>query len=221
MAADGTKGTRGIFNTLSSVDVSKHVEKKNGFSYLSWPFAIAELEKVAPDATWKIREWPCREDHEVLVPYLATPLGYFVEVSVTIGDKTRSSYLPVMDHKNQPIKQPTVNDINKAHQRALVKAIALHGLGLNLYAGEDLPLGEDDSDERPAPRSQPQRTQKQDTGGVTLLEDLHKAISAELDRIGALGDERKRLVIQFAGEDGPKTAAGMTRALNKLREQKG
>lgn len=213
--AEGTAKLRSTFDTLASVDVGKHVEKKNGFSYLSWPFAISEAEKAAPDLQWEIREWPCREDHALSVPYLSTPLGYFVEVTVRIGDKSRSSYLPVMDHKNQAIMKPTVNDINKAHQRALVKAIALHGLGLNLYAGEDLPLGDGDDVEPPA-RSRAKAAPKQDSG-VTIGDDLRKAIGVELDRLAYVGSERKRIVVQHAAPDAADSVAGMTRALEKLK----
>jgi len=120
------------FATLNSVDVSKHVEKKGNFSYLSWAYAVAELKKRHPDALWAVTRFDG-------LPYQKTELGYMVEVSVTVNGITHSQIHPVLDGRNKPIEKPTVFDINTSIQRALVKAIALHGLGLYIYAGEDLP----------------------------------------------------------------------------------
>ncbi len=121
-----------LFEKLYSIDVNQHVEKKGKFSYLSWPYAIAELNKSDPDASWNV----CRFDG---LPYLKTECGYFVEVEVTVNGKTRSQLHPVLDNNNKPIPQPNSFQINTSIQRCLVKAIALHGLGLYIYAGEDLP----------------------------------------------------------------------------------
>lgn len=120
------------FDELYRVDVSGHIEKKNGFSYVSWPFAVAELRKRHPDATWEVVRFDGK-------PYMATECGYFVEVAVTVSGVTLSQIHPVLDHRNKPVAQPNAFDINTSIQRALVKAIALHGLGLCVYAGEDLP----------------------------------------------------------------------------------
>lgn len=127
------------FAALNSVDVSGHVEKKGQFTYLSWAYAVAELKKRHPDATWQV----VRFDG---LPYQKTDLGYMVEVSVTVNGVTHSQIHPVLDSRNKPLSSPTVFDINTSIQRALVKAIALHGLGLYIYAGEDLP-----DSEKPAP----------------------------------------------------------------------
>lgn len=133
------------FAELLAVNVSEHIEKKNGFSYVSWPFAVAELRKRHPDATWNVT----RHDGK---PYIETPAGCFVEVAVTVGGVTLSQIHPVLNHANRPIKEPTAFDINTSIQRALVKAIALHGLGLYVYAGEDLPPGEKESKQEEDPR---------------------------------------------------------------------
>ncbi len=77
------------------------------------------------------------------LPYLRTDLGFFVEVAVTVQGITLSQIHPVLDGKNRPLAEPTAFDINTSIQRCLVKAIALHGLGLYVYAGEDLPNGEE------------------------------------------------------------------------------
>jgi len=120
------------FRRLFQMEVSKYVEKKGQFSYLSWPFAVAQLRLTDPQASWEVRRFDG-------LPYLATDLGYFVEVAVTVQDVTLSQIHPVLDNKNRPILAPSAFDINTSIQRCLVKAIALHGLGLNIYAGEDLP----------------------------------------------------------------------------------
>jgi hypothetical protein len=120
------------FDELSKLDVSKYVEKKGKFSYLSWPFAVETLGKMHPTATWEI----VRFDG---LPFLNTEFGVFVEVSVTIEGVTKGQLHPVLDNRNSPIAKPTSFQINTSIQRALVKAIALHGLGLYIYAGEDLP----------------------------------------------------------------------------------
>lgn len=124
------------FSELYGINVSDHVEKKGQFSYLSWAYAVKELKSRHPDATWFVT----RYGNESL-PYQKTELGYFVEVSVTVSGITHSQIHPVLDGRNKPIASPTPFDINTSIQRALVKAIALHGLGLYIYAGEDLPEG--------------------------------------------------------------------------------
>ena len=123
------------FSVLNAVNVSDHIEKKGRFSYLSWCYAVAELKKRHPTAMWEVR----RFDN---LPYQKTDLGYFVEVAVTVDGVTHSQIHPVLNSNNRPIDSPNVFDINTSIQRALVKAIALHGLGLYIYAGEDLPEGE-------------------------------------------------------------------------------
>jgi hypothetical protein len=123
------------FQRLSQINVSDHLEKKGDFNYLSWPFAVAQLRQADPSAYWEIRRFDG-------LPFLRTELGYFVEVAVTVQGVTLSQIHPVLDGKNRPIEVPTAFDINTSIQRCLVKAIALHGLGLYVYAGEDLPEGE-------------------------------------------------------------------------------
>lgn len=127
------------FVELSKIDVTTHVEKKGQFSYLSWPFAVSQLRQFDPVATWQVLRFDG-------LPYLNTEAGCFVEVSVCVKGVSLSQIHPVLDSKNRPILAPTAFDINTSIQRCLVKAIALHGLGLNLYAGEDLPLIEADDD---------------------------------------------------------------------------
>ena len=134
------------FARLSGINVNEHVEKKGQFSYLSWPYAVAQLRLADPTATWEVRRFDG-------LPFLRTEAGYFVEVAVTVEGVTLSQIHPVLDGKNRPIPDPTVFDLNTSLQRCLVKAIALHGLGLYVYAGEDLPTMADE--QPPPPRDQP------------------------------------------------------------------
>tara|TARA_R110000868_G_scaffold407320_1_gene688654 strand:+ start:104 stop:628 length:525 start_codon:yes stop_codon:yes gene_type:complete len=125
-----------VFKTLSAIDVNSKTEKKGKFTYLSWAFAWAELKKVAPTASAKVYH-----DENTNMPYFASKAGVIVKVGITVEGLEHINYLPVMDFRNAAIPSEKVNmmDVNKAIQRCTVKAIALHGLGLYIYAGEDLP----------------------------------------------------------------------------------
>lgn len=120
------------FSELAAINVSEHVEKKGMFNYLSWPYAVQQLRMFDDTASWVIQRFNG-------LPYLNTETGYFVEVAVTVKGITLSQIHPVLDSRNKPIPVPSAFDINTSIQRCLVKAIALHGLGLSVYAGEDLP----------------------------------------------------------------------------------
>lgn len=130
---------KSTYETLAALNVSDRLEKKGKFSYLSWPFAIDALRKAEPKATWSV----CRFDG---LPFLKTECGFFVEVAVTVEGITLSQIHPVLDNNNRPILAPNNFQINTSIQRCLVKAIALHGLGLSVYAGEDLPSGEEEKE---------------------------------------------------------------------------
>jgi len=126
------------FGELAKVDCSAHVEKKGKFTYLSWPFAMSELAKLHPKAEIEVREWDG-------FPAVRGPKGWMVQVSVTIDGVRRTQWHPVLDSNNKAIPEPDVFQLNTSIQRAMVKAIALHGLGLYIYAGEDLPEGAADA----------------------------------------------------------------------------
>lgn len=128
-----------IFNTLFNVDVSGHIEKKNGLDYLSWAWAWAEVKKLYPRSFYTIYETPEGRN------YFDDGRTCWVKTGVTVVDEDYSlehiEELPVMDFKNASIPKDKVTsfDVNKAIQRSLTKACARHGLGLFVYAGEDLP----------------------------------------------------------------------------------
>lgn len=123
------------FSVLNNINVNDKTEKKNGLTYLSWAWAWGEVKKAFPDATYTIYEnkdgWFYHTDGNTC----------WVKTGVTVNEIEHIEYLPVMDYKNRSIPASNVTsfDVNKAIQRSLTKACARHGLGLYVYAGEDLP----------------------------------------------------------------------------------
>lgn len=123
------------------IDVSGHTEKKGALTYLSWCWAWAEVLKIDPEATWELVEY--EDDHGTRQPCMwLRDESAIVKVSVTIGERTRTAVLPVMNNRNQAIKNPDAFAINTAVMRCMTKAVAMFGIGLYIYAGEDLPEGE-------------------------------------------------------------------------------
>ncbi len=118
------------FNELRKINVTEKVEKKNGLSYLSWAWAVDTLLQHDPTATWEYK------------PHQMWNETVMVFCEVKAFGVSRTAQLPVMDHRNKAISNPDSFQVNTAMQRCLAKAIALHGLGLYIYAGEDLPSEE-------------------------------------------------------------------------------
>ena len=117
---------------LLKVNVNDHTEKKNGLTYLSWAWAWKEALKADPKANWEVKLFGD-------TPYCKIGDTAMVFVQVTMFDKTIPCQLPVLDHRNKAIANPDAFQVNTAIMRCLAKAIAFHGLGLYIYAGEDLP----------------------------------------------------------------------------------
>ena len=138
---------KSVFEVLNAVNCNEHTEKKNGLTYLSWAWAWAEVKKRYPDADYTIYE-----NRDGLL-YHTDGRTAWVKTGVTIEGQELIEYLPVMDYNNKsiPLERITSFDVNKAIQRSLTKACARHGLGLYIYAGEDLPEGE-------TPAEAPKRT---------------------------------------------------------------
>lgn len=136
------------FETLNSVNVSDKTEKKNGLTYLSWAWAWGEIKKYYPEANFTIYE---RNTEYGPVNYFTDGRTCWVKTGLTINGLEHIEELPVMDFKNNsiPLERVTSTDVNKAIQRSLTKAAARHGLGLYIYAGEDLPEGEREQDSAP------------------------------------------------------------------------
>ena len=121
---------------LLKINVNDHTERKGNLTYLSWAWAWAEVLKIDPAAVWT-----SYETDGLPVVYLKDDTA-MVRVGVTINGNHKSCVLPVMDNRNRAIQNPDAFAINTAIMRCLAKAIAMHGLGLYIYAGEDLPEGE-------------------------------------------------------------------------------
>lgn len=153
---------KNVFEVLNAINVNEHTESKNGLTYLSWSWAWSEVKKKYPDATYEIVKFDG-------IPYAYDPLtGFMVYTRVTIEGITHEMWLPVMDSQNRAMKaepyqvktkyktfdvEPaTMFDVNKTIMRCLVKNLAMFGLGLYIYAGEDLPETEDGA-EAPAPKA--------------------------------------------------------------------
>ena len=155
-----------IYQKLSKIDVNKYISKKMGLDYVSWANAWALAKAIYPNIEKKITEFPeyvpTKEGWKPtgrMVDYRLTPFGCEVEVTVTIDDQEFSSNLYVMNHRNQAVgyKDLDYAMINKTQQRCLVKALANAGLGLSVYAGEDLPS---DEDEAPVKAKAPSRQRR-------------------------------------------------------------
>lgn len=115
------------YNEIRKINVNEHTDKKGKFTYLSWAWAVDQLLQLDPSATW---------DYQAPMQFGDTLMVF---CSVTAFGKTMTAQLPVLNHQNKAISNPNAMDVNTAMQRCLAKAIALHGLGLYIYAGEDVP----------------------------------------------------------------------------------
>lgn len=147
------------FNELNSIPCD--IDKKMGLTYVTWAEAWTQLKKVQPDANYRVHV------NEHSMPYFADETGAFVRVTVTVKEIAHEVFLPVMDNRNQSVKSDKLTSVivNKNIQRALAKAIALHGIGLFAYRGEDLP---EDS---------------QEVEEVDLRKHLPKEVGEELNKV--------------------------------------
>ena len=192
-----------IWNTLSKVDVSEYVEEKMNLSYLSWSRAWWLLMEHYPEATYEYHEGRKFDDGTVEV-----------SVTITIGETSRMATLPVMDYKNKAIISPDARQINDNKQRCFVKAIAMYGLGIDLYRGmsDDLPDAEKDkaSADKPKqeePTAEVIELEVQETDeyteawadvfvegqgkiieAMTTVEDLRGFYKANMEKIAILGE---------------------------------
>ena len=196
-----------IFETLSKISVANHVEKKMGLSYLSWAWCWSTLKSIYPDTPvpkpTMYQEMIITKDGYQLtdrqVPYLTTPKGTMVEVTVTIQGVDYVQSLYVMDNRNRTVINPDMSQINKTIQRCTVKAIAMAGLGLNLYAGEDLPMGDiNENDQKQAAEKKVKQQekanfQKAKKKYVDYMEQLQEITKQSAD---VINDQAKQRVLK-------------------------
>lgn len=192
------------FAKLNQINVSDHIEKKGQFSYLSWPYAVAQLRQADPAATWQVLRFNG-------LPFMKTDCGYFVEVAVTVQGVTLSQIHPVPDSKNEPVERPNAFDVNTSIQRCLVKAIALHGLGLYIYAGEDLPEGAEPSEKPKAPIAKHPTASPASGAQIKLIERL----------VAETGSDLSKLLAYFGVEKlQDLTTQSASRAITSLQSQR-
>lgn len=175
---------KSVFETLNAINVSDKIEKKNKLSFLSWAWAWAEVKKLYPEASYAIYE---REAQYGPVNYFTDGHTCWVKTGVIIEGIEHIEHLPIMDYSNKSIllSNLTSFDTNKAIQRSLTKAIARHGLGLYIYAGEDLPEQE---------TSQTIVSSKNEMPAVELLKEAMD-LRRNLESLGA--DIRSASTVEF------------------------
>jgi len=154
------------YQKLRAINVNEHTEKKNGLTYLSWAWAVDQLLMQDPEATWSYGE-PVKFGETMMVFCTVTAFG-----------KPMTAQLPVMDYRNKAITNPDAFAVNTAMQRCLAKAIALHGLGLYIYSGEDVP-SEEKSDQSAKVQAPTQQITPNAGAGEDLAEDVKEWIINE------------------------------------------
>ena len=149
-----------VWQTLAAINVNDHIKKKGNLSYLSWPFAWQVLMEEFPASTYEFSDTQMLRDESVMVT---------CTVTVAEGDSStrRTMWLPVMDHKNNAIKNPDARQISDTMIRCMVKAIAMHGLGHYIYAGEDIPQAEKDAEK-----------EAEEKAFLARLDDIQVAVDA-------------------------------------------
>lgn len=219
-----------IFENLSKINVAGHVEKKMGLSYLSWAWCWSTLKSIYPDTPvpkpTMYQEMIITKDGYQLtdrqVPYLTTPKGTMVEVTVTIRGVDYVQSLYVMDNRNRTVINPDMSQINKTIQRCTVKAIAMAGLGLNLYAGEDLPMGDiNESDQKQAAE---QKVKKQEQANfqkakkkyVDYMEQLQEITKQSAD---VINDQAKQRVLKADSDYNKRTPLEKMLIINTFLEK--
>lgn len=212
-----TKKPVNRFNVLNAIDVGDHIEKKNGLSYLSWAWAWQELKKIYPDSYCTIYKNP---DGWL---YFTDGKTCWVETGVTLVDGDYQlehvEYLPIMDFRNQSLPKDKVTsmDINKAIQRSLTKAVARHGVGLYIYAGEDLP---EEPEEVKAAREAAEKKAKE------ALEKLRVDVDNEVKRLTSNYDNAgkvafaKQKIVPFIGQSNYKTCTDPVKLEALLKDLK-
>ncbi len=235
--AGGPNAYGETFLALVNLDCKNYAEAgRNGFTYLSWSFAIDQLLKTVPDAKFKICEFggevirnpitgnietdefgdPLLHNGE---PFQKTGVGYFVKAKVLVRGVAREIRLPVLGENNEPLESPNAFDINTSGMRVLVKAIALHGLGLYLYSGEDVPgagtgkAGDKKAAVTSTPHAIPVASGTPQTGAALLDSQLKRVQLANSETLGKM---YARMAEVFPDE---KDLAQFSAALEKRAQQ--
>ena len=200
------------FEKLYNIDVSGYIEKKNGLNYLSWANAIAEFKKVHPNMTFEVKKF------ENGLPYVYDEnTGYMVFTSVTVDGLTLEMWLPVMDSANNamkskpytiktkykefPVQAATMFDINKTIMRCLTKNLAMFGLGLRVYNGEDLPETVEEQHFEPPKKTKAKKDEK--PSGEDIKKMLNKSqveLAADLKKLLMETDSDTTIFLEWASK---------------------
>ena len=201
-----------VFGTLAAVNCHAHLDTNHNaqveLSYLSWAWAWHYIKSRYPNAYYTIYE---RQDG---VPYWTDGRTAWVKTGVTIEGMEHIEYLPIMDYRNVsiPLEKITSMDMNKAIQRSLTKAAARHGLGLYIYAGEDIPLSEAEAKElekeQAAQGTQPAGTQRRTNRTVSTPAPAPAPAPAPQEDLAKKAEERRAMWVRAIAE-GVKTRSGM------------
>ena len=204
--------TQTSFEKLYNIDVSGYIEKKNGLNYLSWANAIAEFKKVHPNMTYEVKKF------ENGLPYVYDEnTGYMVFTSVTVDGLTNEMWLPVMDSANNamkskpytiktrykefPVQAATMFDINKTIMRCLTKNLAMFGLGLRVYNGEDLP--ETNEEQHFEPPKKTKAKKEEVPSGEDIKKMLNKSqteLAADLKKLLMETDSDVKVFLEWASK---------------------
>lgn len=190
---------KSVWETLSAIDVSNHIEKKGNFSYVSWAWAWALVKQNYPTATFEKHTFTDNQNN--ILPFMRDSLTYtYVSCSVTIEGITQSEIYPVLGNRNEPLKAATSFQVNTAHQRCLVKCLAYHGLGTSVYAGEDLPVMQNDYEVKKAEKELKDHNNYQRIDGLLeeckTKDDLIAVWKSEAPVINEMGN---KLVTKLQG----------------------
>ena len=200
------------FEKLYNIDVSGYIEKKNGLNYLSWANAIAEFKKVHPSMTFEVKKF------ENGLPYVYDEnTGYMVFTSVTVDGLTLEMWLPVMDSANNamkskpytiktkykefPVQAATMFDINKTIMRCLTKNLAMFGLGLRVYNGEDLPETVEEQHFEPPKKTKAKKDEA--PSGEDIKKMLNKSqveLAADLKKLLMETDSDTTIFLEWASK---------------------
>lgn len=214
-----------VWKKLSAIDVSEHTEKKNGLTFLSWAWAWGILMQHYPDSSYDFKPLEIHQDGTVTVT-----------CTVFIGKYSRTMWLPVMDYKNQAIRNPDARKISDTKMRCLVKTLAMWGLGFNIYAGEDLPVTPSEEELKTPSRNEaaakpkPAVPTKQDgfdipteegaNDLVVKLVDFATNFCKDTDGLTAFWKENKQF-IDILDANYPKQYAALKEAFTQLKSKLG
>lgn len=190
---------KSVWETLSEIDVSSHIEKKGNFSYVSWAWAWALVKQHYPTATFEKHTF--NDNQNNVLPFMRDSLTFtYVSVSVTIDGIVQSEIYPVLGNKNEPLKAATSFQVNTALQRGLVKCLAYHGLGTSIYAGEDLPVMDKEYEIKKATKDQQDHEHYQRIdSALASCKDKDELITAWKDEAPTIAKLDNKVVTKLQG----------------------